>query len=141
MQTIVYEKCKRCGRDVRVYNQKYTYYYGSPYKKCEHCGYEYYDNNAIELATRSEEYVKGECKDYILCGGNWYVFIVWIIIMTIITMLTSEEFVNREEVFLILLLVGGGIPFAIKCFIRKWYFWKFIYKDSQKRVDARKEGR
>ena len=61
--------------------------------------------------------------------------------MTIITMLTSEEFVNREEVFLILLLVGGGIPFAIKCFIRKWYFWKFIYKDSQKRVDARKEGR
>jgi hypothetical protein len=138
MQTISYERCKNCGKDVRIYNKKHTYYYGSPYKKCEHCGYEYYDNNAIELATQSEKYVKDQCKDYMLDGGNWYVFIVLMIILSTLP-LNSEEFVNRDDVLSVLFLLVGGILFAIKCFIRKWYFWNYIYADSQERVKARKE--
>lgn len=134
MQTIVTEYCKKCGSKRRVYNKKKTYYYGAQVCKCKKCGSLYLDHHAIELSTCSDKYLKSACKDYMIDGYNFLCLVIMVGVFSIVEAFTSETYINSGVMPLLLVLLGFGIPFVIKCLIKRYLFWNIIYKESVERM-------
>lgn len=135
MQIIITQRCENCGKPVRTYNKKHTYYFGPQVHECPNCKHVFFDPNAIELSTRSKQSVTSHCKDYVLEGQNFLCFAIFVVVLSLASVIKSEAWVNQTENILLLGLLGFGIPFAIKCIIKYFYFWNVIYKSSEDRMN------
>lgn len=138
MQTIISERCKICGKTLRTYNKKHTFFFGPQIKNCPCCNTIYFDPNAIELSTKPYDTVKRYCIEYMLEGQLFLCFALFMLVASLACSMKSENWVNQPSNFFFLFLVGFVLPYVLKCAIKFLYFWKIIYSKSCKRMDDKK---
>lgn len=136
MQTIISEKCIKCGYTLRSYNKKSVkYYFGPRIVKCPKCGQLYQNDCGVELATLTEDRVKKYAKEYSLEGNFAPTVILFVIVFWAIVKWSSLdlEWLNYGYNGLMLIVAFAAIYIAIST-IKYIYFWKVIVPDSEKRM-------
>jgi len=102
MAVYYYVKCPHCKKIVESGRGR-TEQYGSPIRKCQHCGKTYVDNNYVEAAFFNEEQLKKRAsswKNYI-----WVAIGIWLLVVGI--------FEAIGEIITIAIVISGIGVFSI----------------------------
>lgn len=138
---IVY--CSNCHKELnkefgRFSYGRSAYHFGPQLIECPRCHCLYQDRNAIELATKTEEQIKGYCKDYCIDGANLLAIGGCIGLVLFLGMLIGvnriEQLINTSAVGILILAFCFAFAFAIKVLILRHIFYKKIYAESVERM-------